>query len=148
MAGEEFSIAGITGRQYIMVQKEWRETLDYAFNTYTPIVIGYGGGDHSLMDYLKEEQTVLRHGIYWCCRKADGLPEEEVQTLLDKKGGYLVEIGGFDDLMLRIGKALFPKTTGPSAARTILQNQCDNRISKYSEQWTKLERNPDTQEIV
>ena len=130
------------------LQKEWRETLDYAFNTYTPIVIGYGGGDHSLMDYLKEKETVLRHGIYWCWRKGDGHPEEDVLTFLKDKDGYLVQIGGFDDLMLRIGKALFPKTTGPGAAGTILQNQCNKRIQRYSDQWKKLEENPDMQDVV
>lgn len=130
------------------LQKEWRETLGYALNTYTPIVIGYGGGDHSLMDYLKEEQTVLRHGIYWCYRKAGELPEEDVLKFLEEKDGYLVGIGGFDDLMLRIGKALFPKTTGPGAAGTILQNQCNRRIQRYSDQWKKLEENPDAQDIV
>lgn len=130
------------------LQKEWRETLGYALNTYTPIVIGYGGGDHSLMDYLKEEQTVLRHGIYWCYRKAGELPEEDVLKFLEEKDGYLVEIGGFDDLMLRIGKALFPNTTGPGAAGTILQNQCNKRIQRYSDQWKKLEENPDAQDIV
>ena len=130
------------------LQKEWRETLGYALNTYTPIVIGYGGGDHSLMDYLKEAQTVLRHGIYWCYRKADGLPEEDVLKFLEEKDGYLVGIGGFDDLMLRIGKALFPNTTGPGAAGTILQNQCNKRIQRYSDQWKKLEENPDMQDVV
>ena len=130
------------------LQKEWRETLGYALNTYTPIVIGYGGGDHSLMDYLKEEQTVLRHGIYWCYRKASGLPEEDILEFLEGKDGYLVETGGFDDLMLRIGKAMFPNTTGPAAAGTILQNQCNKRIQRYSEQWRKLENNPDAQDIV
>lgn len=130
------------------LQKEWRETLGYALNTYTPIVIGYGGGDHSLMDYLKEEETVLRHGIYWCWRKNDGLPEEDVLKFLEEKDGYLVQIGGFDDLMLRIGKALFPKTTGPGAAGTILQNQCNKRIQRYSDQWKKLEENPDMQDVV
>ena len=130
------------------LQKEWRETLDYAFNTYTPIVIGYGGGDHSLMDYLKEEQTVLRHGIYWCWRKNDGHPEEDVLKFLEDKDGYLVQIGGFDDLMLRIGKALFPNTTGPGAAGTILQNQCNKRIQRYSDQWKKLEEDPDMQDVV
>ena len=130
------------------LQKEWRETLDYAFNTYTPIVIGYGGGDHSLMDYLKEKETVLRHGIYWCWRKNDGHPEEDVLKFLEDKDGYLVQIGGFDDLMLRIGKALFPNTTGPGAAGTILQNQCNKRIQRYSDQWKKLEENPDMQDVV
>lgn len=130
------------------LQKEWRETLGYALNTYTPIVIGYGGGDHSLMDYLKEEQTVLRHGIYWCYRKAGELPEEDVLKFLEEKDGYLVGIGGFDDLMLRIGKALFPNTTGPGAAGTLLQNQCNKRIQRYSDQWKKLEENPDAQDIV
>lgn len=130
------------------LQKEWRETLGYALNTYTPIVIGYGGGDHSLMDYLKEEQTVLRHGIYWCYRKAGELPEEDVLKFLEEKDGYLVEIGGFDDLMLRIGKALFPNTTGPGAAGILLRNQCNRRIERYSDQWKKLEENPEAQDIV
>lgn len=34
----------------------WRDILKYALQVYTPVVIGYGGGDHSLMKFLEEEK--------------------------------------------------------------------------------------------
>lgn len=130
------------------LQDEWRDTLNYAFNTYTPIVIGYGGGDHSLMAFLEDEKTMLRHGVYWCYRKASGLPDKKILELLERKNGYLVEISGFDAMMLELGNAMFPNTVSPSATGQILQNQCDKRMQKYNEQWKKLRKNPDAQEIV
>ena len=130
------------------LHEEWRDTLSYAFNTYTPIVIGYGGGDHSLMDYLKEELTKLRHGIYWCWRKDDGLPEADIQNFLEKKNGYLVEIGGFDALMMEIGKAMFRDVITDEATDNYLRQQYERRRDEYSKRWKELIKRPETKPIV
>ena len=130
------------------LHEEWRDTLSYAFNTYTPMVIGYGGGDHSLMDYLKEELTKLRHGIYWCWRKDDGLPEADIQNFLEKKNGYLVEIGGFDALMMEIGKAMFRDVITDEATDNYLRQQYERRRDEYSKRWKELIKRPETKPIV
>lgn len=122
------------------LKKEWREALDYAFSTYTPIVVGYGGGDHSLMTYL-EESTSMRHGIYWCYQEVSGLPDENIQKFIEKKDGCFVAISGFDALMMEIGTSLYKEDITPSHTEDLLQKQCKQRIEHYNEQWEKLNKN-------
>lgn len=130
------------------LQDEWRDTLNYAFNTYTPIVIGYGGGDHSLMAFLEDEKTLLRHGAYWCYRKASGLPDEKILELLKQKDGYLVEIGGFDAMMLELGSAMFADEISDVGTDELLKKQYDQRIQEYTRQWNELRKNPETKLIA
>lgn len=119
------------------LKKEWREALDYAFSTYTPIVVGYGGGDHSLMTYL-EESTSMRHGIYWCYREASGLPYGNIQKFVKKKNGCFVTISGFDALMMELGTSMYKEKITPSHTEDLLQQQCKQRVEHYNEQWEKL----------
>lgn len=42
------------------LSKEWQEALSSVFQIFTPIVIRYGGGDHSLMDFLCDESVKMR----------------------------------------------------------------------------------------
>ncbi len=130
------------------LKAEWREALNYAFNTYTPIVIGYGGGDHSLMSFLKEETTAMRHGIYWCYRQVSGLPEEDVQKFVKDKKGYMVEIGGFDALMMEIGNALYKEEITPSGTDAYLKNQYHQRVQQYNEQWDELNKKPELEQVL
>ena len=130
------------------LKAEWRDALNYVFNTYTPIVIGYGGGDHSLMAFMEEDTTLLRHGVYWCYRDKSGLPEEGIQNFLEKKDGYLVSIGGFDALMMEIGKRLYNDIITPSSTNNNLKNQYDRRIQKYKEQWKKLNQDPSIKQVL
>ena len=134
------------------LQKEWRETLNYAFNTYTPVVIGYGGGDRSLMAFLESPDTLLPHGIYWCYWDASDseedqlrkLPGKNIQKLVAEKDGHFVRIKGFDSLMLDIGEVLYKQSIYPSGAEAILKERCKKRIDKYNEQWDKVKQNPTT----
>lgn len=130
------------------LKEEWREVLNYAFNTYTPIVIGYGGGDHSLMSFLQEKSTTMRHGIYWCYRGEFDTVEENIKSFVKEKEGFFVNIGGFDELMLEIGKALYSEEITPSCTQTYLEEQYGKRIQKYYEQWEKLDENPGTKEVI
>lgn len=130
------------------LKKEWRKALDYVFNTYTPIVIGYGGGDHSLMDFLEEETTIMRHSVFWCYRKNSGLPEENIQNFIEKKNGYFVSIDGFDSLMMQIGKALYKDEITPTGTNKILHNQYDSRAERYKLKWDKLNDDPDLNKII
>lgn len=130
------------------LKEEWKEALNYAFNTYTPIVIGYGGGDHSLMSFLEEESASMRHGVYWCYMASDGLPEQNIQDFIKKKNGYFVEIGGFDALMLEIGNAMFHDEITPTHTEDYLKNQYEQRAEQYSKQWDKLNKNPSLKNIL
>lgn len=130
------------------LKEEWREVLNYAFNTYTPIVIGYGGGDHSLMSFLQEKSTTMRHGIYWCYRGEFDTVEENIKSFVEEKEGFFVNIGGFDELMLEIGKALYSEEITPGCTQTYLKEQYGKRIQNYFEQWEKLDENPGTKEVV
>jgi len=81
---------------------QWERMLRDAFHIYTPIVVGYAGGDKSLMSFLKDKSAYFPNGLYWCKRKGDELTDE-VMNLVQTKKGHFVEIYGFDSLMFLIG---------------------------------------------
>lgn len=116
---------------------DWKKILNQVFWSYTPVVIGYGGGDHSLMDYL-ETDVKLPHGIYWAYRGE--LPDERIQNLVTDKNGYLVETPGFDSLMLFLGNEFYPEQTTPQAMEALLEQQKNARMKEYQEQYEKLMR--------
>ena len=119
---------------------KWEEALQGLFRIYTPIVIGYGGGDESLMCFLEKIETKMPNGIYWCYRGE--LPDDRVLELVQDKKGYLVEISGFDDLMLSIGEARYGEAIIPSATEKRMEDRLAQRIKIYNEQWGKLRPNP------
>ena len=117
---------------------EWQTALNHVLNTYTPIVIGYAGGDHSLMSFLEDDHTDMRRDVYWCYRgKPDpfDLPEEKIQRFVEKRNGYFVAIDGFDALMVEIGKAMYGDAIRPGLTTEHLKKQYDKRIQQYNQQW-------------
>jgi Tfp pilus assembly protein PilF len=82
----------------------WERALLLILNSYTPIVIGYGGNDGSLMGFLKTIEP-LNGGIYWCCR-AGKEPAKEICDVVAEHHGRLVPIAGFDELMLQLWEKL------------------------------------------
>ncbi len=108
----------------------WSRTLRTLFQHYTPVVIGYGGNDGTLMGLLEElEQKDIVGGIYWCYRKADGLPSERIRRVVGKHGGVLVPILGFDELMVQLGESL----KVPLLAEDIEQ-RARERVQRYRNQ--------------
>lgn len=118
------------------LKPEWKETLDYAFKTYTPIVVGYGGGDGSLMKALQD--ATFRNGIYWCYRNASGLPDEKIQSFVEKQNGCLVGIEGFDDLMLELGRDLYGTRISHSETTVTLQNRNARLLEQYDAKWKEM----------
>ena len=110
---------------------QWQGELRAAFHTYTPIVIGYGGGDHSLMDFLRQPDTRMPRGLYWCYREASGLPKNPIRQMVEDKGGHFVSTAGFDALMLAIGNALYPDKILAHKTAEHLQARTDLRIRRY-----------------
>ena len=128
------------------LKKEWSKILEYALNAYTPIVVGYGGGDGSLMSALQKAE--FRNGIYWCFRKASGLPDPKIQDFLEKQEGYLVETEGFDALMMELGITLFDQMISPEETRSHFKTQSDRRMGAYTNQWNELKKIPQIAKIL
>lgn len=112
---------------------KWHEVLRQAFHIYTPIVIGYGGGDHSLMDFLMDEKTYMPNGIYWCYVERFGLPDTEIQRLVKENNGWFVRTDGFDSLMLKMGMEMFPDEIGAHETEEYLRKKTNERISRYND---------------
>lgn len=68
------------------------------------IVVGYAGGDRSIIDVLSmllKNEDYFRNGIYWCLRKGSEIPEE-LRRLFWKDRVYFVEIDGFDEFFAEL----------------------------------------------
>lgn len=86
------------------LNEKWQEALKPVLKNNNMVVIGYGGHDNSLMEYLSGIKINERKPIYWCyLNKCD--ISEKANKLLTKKD-FIVKINGFDELMLLIGKSL------------------------------------------
>ncbi len=118
----------------------WHQVLEHAFRTYTPVVIGYGGGDHSLMDFLKEKSTEMPNGIYWCYMEEYGLPDKNIRDAVQRHDGCLVRMHGFDSFMLAIGNELYPDKISTNATEKYLTARTNDRIEKYNEAVEKLKK--------
>jgi protein O-mannosyl-transferase len=80
----------------------WKKALNVLLKHYHLIVIGYGGNDGSLMNYLKDINQ--RKGIYWCCRN-EGEIHTKIRETLMQPHDCIVEIAGFDEFMLVLADA-------------------------------------------
>ena len=115
----------------------WHDVLAHVFQNYTPIVIGYGGGDNSLMNLLEEESVKMKNGMYWCYVEEFGLPSEKIQRLVQKKDGHYLT-AGFDSTMLMLGNALFPEKIGVHQTEQYLNNRTGIQIENYEAEYKKL----------
>lgn len=85
------------------VTQAWKDVLHKLFAFYTPIVIGYGGNDGSLMKVLEGlNPTNQSRPMIWCYYEPDGTPSERIRLLIRQQKGILIPIRGFDELMIAI----------------------------------------------
>ncbi len=113
--------------------ESWRDPLKRLLREYTPIVVGYGGNDGSLMGFLDKlgrEDVVGR--VRWCHREGT-LPPERVLNLLQRLDGVLVPIAGFDELMLLTGNELELKLRDE-----YVRNRGEQRARELSKQFERL----------
>jgi tetratricopeptide (TPR) repeat protein len=85
------------------LQKEWKEPITKALERYVPIVIGYGGGDKTLMQMLEQ---INLNGVFWCIRRGSKLPNT-AEKIVKKNNGQCVEINGFEELMRQMVFSFF-----------------------------------------
>jgi Tfp pilus assembly protein PilF len=113
----------------------WHRALSRLFATYTPIFIGYGGNDGSLMGFLEglSEAHVPGRPI-WCYRVSER-PPQRVLDLVEKLGGVLVAIHDFDELMMRLNNVL-----GYTFLNDHLERRATGRRVRYLEEVRRLAR--------
>lgn len=115
------------------LDQEWQETLKKSFMVYTPVVIGYAGGDQSLMEFLKEEDVKM-NGLYWCYWKKE-TPSQEIIDLVKSKNGCLIPIEGFDYFMYMLSRRM--KFENPDKE---MRKVTEGRIERYNTQYDKFEK--------
>lgn len=93
-----------TGTELAAQDPNMIRQLRQVLSEYGLIVVGYGGGDKSVMQALSEMSE--RQDLYWCVRRGEKQLHEDVGELLREKGGYLVEIDGFDEMMNEVRRVV------------------------------------------
>lgn len=89
-----------TARQDANMERQLRQVL----SEYGLIVVGYGGGDDSVMKVLSDGISE-RNDLYWCVRRGEKITKS-VENLLHDKRGFLVEIDGFDEMMNEVRRVV------------------------------------------
>lgn len=113
----------------------WTRALSRLFAAYTPIFLGYGGNDGSLMGLLEGLPASHVPGRpIWCYRKRER-PSARVIALMERLGGVLVGIEDFDELMMRLNNAL-----GYTFLNDHLERQATRRRAQYLEEVRRLAR--------
>ncbi len=132
-----------TAADTILLHTAWDKALRAILKNHSLVVIGYGGNDGSVMNFLTSLPAgAIPGGIYWCYRSSNGLPEQRIQRLVARQKGKLVEIDGFDELMLLFFAALekFKFLYKP------VQDTAKERAKAYLEKFEKLKTSLDQQE--
>ncbi len=113
----------------------WARCLRTLLRDYTPIFIGYGGNDGSLMGFLERMGAgEIQGGIYWCYYRAGGRPSDRVQGLVTKHNGKLVPILGFDEFMLQLEARLGFKRLDDE-----IERRAQDRVRVYRDQRERIQ---------
>lgn len=123
------------------LSEEWKKVLRMVFRVFTPIVIGYGGGDRTLMKFLADESVEL-NGIFWCYvrdekEEGDG-PGDEIIRLVKGKKGYFVPIAGFDEMMFMLERTF--QYENPDGW---LRKAAEEKIELYNRQFEEFSKKMD-----
>lgn len=85
------------------LDKNWQTALEPVLSENSIIVLGYGGNDDSLMNYLKTIKN--RKPLYWCYRGDKNKLSKKIINVLTKKD-FIIQIKGFDNFMLGLNDKL------------------------------------------
>lgn len=103
----------------------WEKPLGNALQRYIPIVIGYAGGDRTLMTLLSKLKL---KGIYWCY--IGQKPDDDIYGVVEKNQGYLVKILGFDEIMFQLAER-FAQEISFDDPRDDIEKQAKERCKNY-----------------
>jgi tetratricopeptide (TPR) repeat protein len=117
-------------RKLRLLQESWLTTLRAMLGEYTPIVIGYGGNDDSLMGRLSSlEPSEIKGRLIWCYFwGSDGKsePSKRIRDLVAELSGVLVPVPDFDRLLILLGARL-----GVEVLDQDLERRQNDRIKRY-----------------
>jgi protein O-mannosyl-transferase len=125
------------------LSKAWVEAVTDIFKAYTPVVIGYGANDGSVMGFLEKVKTIEGGTLFWCYRAADGLPGERIRSLVTKRNGWLISIDGFDDMMIQLNN----KLGYPFLDKKIIEI-AEQKAKRYREQIENIEKKTGKKEDI
>lgn len=119
------------------LEQGWKIALRKLFQYFTPVVVGYGGNDGSLMDMLLGlNPGDIAGRMIWCYRPGSPPPEKALEVLR-KHSGLLVKIPGFDEFMLQLAAKLVDNfNVADIAERTEKLGQ--ERATRYRDQANEL----------
>ena len=84
----------------------WGAALRSLFQHYTPLFIGYGGNDDTLMDLLESFQPAdIKGQLVWCYYEKSQ-PSERIRNVVADLKGVLVPVPDFDMLMVLLGEKM------------------------------------------
>jgi protein O-mannosyl-transferase len=111
------------------LHEAWAGTLRSLFAHYTPIFIGYGGNDDSLMDLLESlDPGEIKGQIVWCYYDKGEGPSRRIKELVAQHQGALVPVPNFDLLMVLLGAEM-----GIQPLDYVLEERAKERTAKYQE---------------
>jgi len=91
-----YSVVKNTDREIATQDPNMARQVSQVLGEYGLVIAGYSGGDGSVMKILS--QISEKNDLYWCIHRGTE-PNERVKDLLLQKGGFLIEIDGFDEMM-------------------------------------------------
>ena len=107
----------------------WGNVIRSMLTHFTPIFIGYGGNDDSLMDLLESlDPGEIRGQPLWCYYEKH-FPSERIVDLMKQHKGILIPVPDFDLLMVLIGNEM-----GVRALDEVLEKRAKARTEKYRKQ--------------
>lgn len=117
----------------------WTAALRKLFQYFTPVFVGYGGNDGSLMGLLESlKPGEIAGRMIWCYR--DEPPNQHALKILEQHSGIQVKIPGFDDFMLRLAAKLV-KDFDVAAIADRIERLGKQRSQRYRDQSEDLQKN-------
>ncbi|GHV32262.1 hypothetical protein FACS18949_02640 [Clostridia bacterium] len=119
------------------LHEKWAGVLTHIFEAYTPIIIGYAGGDHTMAQFLLEKFPKNKM-MYWCWLENEkGNVNNSVNAIIEvnNKKRFIVPIDGFDAIMFWIAKTL--EYGDPTDD---MRQRAESAIDKYYEEFNELSK--------
>ncbi|MBP1680932.1 MAG: hypothetical protein H6Q35_1271 [Proteobacteria bacterium] len=115
------------------LKEQWQKALKPLLSAFNLVVIGYGGNDGSLMNYLKDLKED-RKPIYWCVRDIYNINDDIKEALKDDD--FFVKIDGFDELMVELSSAYNLKIEKDEIVKNaqIRMQKFDEELKKFGKE--------------
>lgn len=112
----------------------WGMALRALFQHYTPLFIGYGGNDDTLMDLLESLQPGdIKGQMIWCYHEGSK-PSARISSVVADHKGVVVPVPDFDLLMVLIGE-----TMGIDLLDEEIGRRAEQRTTRYRDRIVSLD---------